>query len=148
MKTGGQFVVAKRTNSSTATIDRHIGRRLWERRRILRMTQQDLGNRLGISFQQVQKYERGTNRISAGQLHRLTGILRVPIDYFYAGLPLDEDDTSSIAQSADGTPIIEFATSPMGRALCSSILEIPNEKTRRLLIELIIAFTGSQMKPK
>ena len=112
------------------------------------MTQQELGNRLGISFQQVQKYERGTNRISAGLLHRLTGILRVPIDYFYAGLPPDEDDTSNVAEGYDSTPIIEFATSPMGSALCSSILEIPNEKTRRLLIELIIAFSGSQTKPR
>lgn len=112
------------------------------------MTQQDLGRCLGISFQQVQKYERGTNRISAGQLHRLTGILRVPIDYFYAGLPLDEDDTSSVAESYDSTSIIEFATSPMGSALCSSILEMPNEKTRKLLIALIIAFADSQTKPR
>jgi transcriptional regulator with XRE-family HTH domain len=68
-----------------AEIDLHLGRRLRRRRRLLGLTQQQLGDRVGIRFQQIQKYECGANRISAARLWELAEALQAPISYFYDG---------------------------------------------------------------
>ena len=70
-------------------IDVHVGAKIRERRLVLGMSQETLGDRLKISFQQLQKYERGANRVSASTLHRLTQILDAPISYFFDGAPSD-----------------------------------------------------------
>ena len=67
-------------------IDQHVGERLKQRRLMQRMSQTDLGNALGITFQQIQKYEKGSNRIGASRLWRLSQVLSVPITYFFEGL--------------------------------------------------------------
>ena len=67
-------------------IDAYIGARVRLRRLMLEMSQEMLGNKLGLTFQQVQKYERGINRISAGRLFALATALKVPVSYFYDGL--------------------------------------------------------------
>lgn len=67
-------------------IDRIVGQRLRWRRRELRLTQEQLGERLGLTFQQVQKYEKGVNRISAGRLFEMATTLTVPVSYFYDGI--------------------------------------------------------------
>ena len=72
-------------------IDVHVGSKIRERRLVLGMSQEALGDRLRISFQQLQKYERGANRVSASTLHRLTQILDAPISYFFDGAPIDGD---------------------------------------------------------
>ncbi|AYG94512.1 XRE family transcriptional regulator [Brevundimonas naejangsanensis] len=68
-----------------AEIDLHLGRRLRRRRRLLGLTQQQLGDRVGIRFQQIQKYECGANRISAARLWELAEALQTPVSYFYDG---------------------------------------------------------------
>lgn len=68
-------------------VDVHVGMRLRQRRTLLGMSQEKLAKAFGVSFQQVQKYERGANRISASRLHLLTKILDVPVSYFFEGLP-------------------------------------------------------------
>lgn len=68
-------------------VDLHVGRQVRQRRTLLGMSQETLGHRLDISFQQVQKYEHGKNRVSASKLHALCGILAVPVSYFFDGLP-------------------------------------------------------------
>ena len=67
-------------------IDRIVGQRLRWRRRELRLTQEQLGEKLGLTFQQVQKYEKGVNRISAGRLFEMAAVLAIPITYFYEGI--------------------------------------------------------------
>lgn len=67
-------------------VDIHVGQRLRLRRNMLGMSQDDLGKQVGITFQQIQKYERGTNRISASRIWEFAGILGVPEDYFFEGL--------------------------------------------------------------
>lgn len=71
-------------------IDKHVGQRLRDRRRTLDLSQQDIAQTLGISYQQVQKYECGLNRVSAGRLYMLGHIMKVPVSYFYEGLPSAE----------------------------------------------------------
>lgn len=68
-------------------IDIHVGKKLRRRRRLLGMTQQNLGDAIGTRFQQVQKYECGANRLTASRLHRIATALRVPASYFFEGLP-------------------------------------------------------------
>ncbi len=70
-------------------VDVHVGEQVRQRRKLLGMTQTDLGDALGLTFQQVQKYERGANRISASRLCDLSRVLDVPIDYFFEDVPID-----------------------------------------------------------
>jgi transcriptional regulator with XRE-family HTH domain len=66
-------------------IDRVVGQRIRWRRRELKLTQERLGELLELTFQQVQKYEKGVNRVSAGRLYEIAGVLGVPISYFFEG---------------------------------------------------------------
>lgn len=81
-------------NSSTRKadlIDKHVGNRIRERRRELHISQQDISEILGVSYQQLQKYENGNNRISAGRMFLLAHILKVEVNFFYQGLPPSEE---------------------------------------------------------
>src|SRR3984957_8275980 len=71
---------------STAAVDDHVGARIRERRIILGLTQQQLAELIGVTYQQAHKYERGINRVSAGRLFEIAGILNAPITYFYEGI--------------------------------------------------------------
>lgn len=71
---------------STAAIDRHVGARMRERRIMLGLTQQQLAHLIGVTYQQTHKYERGVNRVSAGRLYQIAGVLSVPMSFFYDGL--------------------------------------------------------------
>src|SRR5438309_207539 len=68
-------------------IDRHVGSRVRMRRMMLSMSQEKLGDSLGLTFQQVQKYEKGTNRIGASRLQQISNILQVPVSFFFEGAP-------------------------------------------------------------
>lgn len=81
-------------------IDLHVGKRLRRRRRLLGLTQQELGEKVGIRFQQIQKYEAGANRVSASRLFELSEALSVPIQYFYEGLR-DDDELDPLGDFAD-----------------------------------------------
>ncbi len=82
-------------------VDLHAGERVRQRRRLLGITQTDLGDAIGVTFQQVQKYERGVNRIGASRLFDLARVLDVPIDYFFEDIPL-EAPASSMATKERG----------------------------------------------
>ncbi len=78
-------------------IDKHVGSRVRMRRMMLSMSQEKLGDALGLTFQQVQKYEKGTNRIGASRLQQISQILQVPISFFFEGAP-----TVALATRQDG----------------------------------------------
>ncbi len=82
-------------------VDIHVGARVRVRRKLLGMTQTKLGDALGLTFQQVQKYELGTNRISASRLHDLSRVFDLPINYFFEDMP-PEVATSSLAIKGRG----------------------------------------------
>src|SRR5487761_1058221 len=79
----------KRTTSRTQDIDRHVGARIRERRIMLGLTQQQLADLIGVTYQQAHKYERGINRVSAGRLYEVAQVLGVPVGYFFDGLQDD-----------------------------------------------------------
>src|SRR3954463_15668139 len=76
---------------STATIDDHVGSRIRERRIMLGLTQQQLAEMIGVTYQQAHKYERGINRVSAGRLFEIARVLGVTVGHFYEGLDQPEE---------------------------------------------------------
>lgn len=100
-------------------IDLHLAKRLFHRRRELNLTQRQLGQLCGVTFQQVQKYECGANRISASMIWRLAGALEVPVHYFYDGLERPHLNGADVVQTAPGAA----KTSPLsigGKTVTSS----------------------------
>jgi transcriptional regulator with XRE-family HTH domain len=108
-------------------IDRHVGTRIRERRVMLGLSQQQMADMIGVTYQQAHKYERGINRISAGRLFEIARVLNVPISYFYEGLEGQEDATLNHRQrmclelarnfSAIGNEKHQEALSQLARAL-------------------------------
>ncbi|HVC56281.1 MAG TPA: helix-turn-helix transcriptional regulator [Stellaceae bacterium] len=78
--------VVRRSTERTQDIDRHVGARVRERRIMLGLTQQQLADLIGVTYQQAHKYERGINRVSAGRLYEIAQVLSVPVGYFFDGL--------------------------------------------------------------
>ena len=122
-------------------IDAHIGSRVRLRRLTAGMSQEQLGAELGVTFQQIQKYEKGANRIGAGRLYRIGRILGVPVGYFYEGLETPNGaGAHAVAGEADhrsGAQIIEFVSSPEGYALNRAFCRIEDGATRRRLVDLV-----------
>jgi transcriptional regulator with XRE-family HTH domain len=121
-------------------VDIHVGSRVRLRRLLLGMSQEKLGDELGVTFQQVQKYERGANRIGASRLYRVSTVLQVPIGFFFEGL-----DAQPIGGFAEGdqTPLIDdFINSPEGVALAAAFARIREPSVRRKLLELARTLAG------
>src|SRR5258705_1265457 len=91
-------------------IDKHVGSRVRMRRMMLSMSQEKLGDALGLTFQQVQKYEKGTNRIGASRLQQISNILQVPVSFFFEGAPNMPGHTGGIGQSPSPPHVSDFLT--------------------------------------
>lgn len=117
-------------------IDVHVGSRIRLRRQLMKMSQEKLGDELGVTFQQVQKYERGANRVGASRLYRLSRVLEVPVQFFFEGL----GDKSAVSGMAEGdqTPIVyDFIQSSDGVSLAEAFSRIRDAKVRRRVLELV-----------
>ena len=110
-------------------VDEHVGARLRQLRKAIGMSQQVLGERLGLTFQQVQKYERGTNRVSASKLHEAALVLGVSISDFFEGLPASESPSDSLA--------VKMSAEPDLRRLVSLYQAIPKGDARKRLLDLV-----------
>lgn len=93
-------------NAADTLVEGHVAARLRLRRALLGMSQSDLGKALGITFQQVQKYERGSNKVSVGNLHRLADILDVPMAFFFDGLEGGNMDRPSIGEASEPASVL------------------------------------------
>ncbi len=124
-------------------IDVHVGGRVRLRRMVLGMSQDALGKALGLTFQQVQKYEKGSNRIGAGRLKQLSELLEVPIQFFY-----DDYDTvigaRGFAEEAPGDPFMDLLHSPEGVQLCRHYSEIEDPKVRKRVLELVRSISETE----
>ncbi|MBV9079423.1 MAG: helix-turn-helix transcriptional regulator, partial [Methylobacteriaceae bacterium] len=123
--------------------DKHVGARVRMRRMMLGMSQEKLGDALGLTFQQVQKYEKGTNRISASRLQQIAGLLGVSIDYLYGGTA--GDVPSGFSENQAGNYVSDLLTAD-GLKMLKALQSIPDARVRRRLVELAqsIAEAGSQ----
>lgn len=122
--------------------DKHVGSRVRMRRMMLGMSQEKLGDSLGLTFQQVQKYEKGTNRIGASRLQQISNILQVPVAFFFEGAP-----NPGSAVAAEGVPespayVSDFLASSDGLALTRSFTRIQDGKLRRRIVDLVEQIAG------
>lgn len=118
-------------------IDVEVGSRIRAKRLLLRLTQTELGDRLGVSFQQIQKYERGTNRVGAGRLQSIAGILSEPVSFFFQG-PTAESK-AMIGASDLPVDVMTFVASSEGRALNNAFVKVEDREVRRLILHLVDA---------
>jgi transcriptional regulator with XRE-family HTH domain len=120
-------------------IDKHVGSRVRMRRRMLDMSQTDLANSLGLTFQQVQKYEKGSNRIGAARLQHISQILQVPVPFFFEGAPASIG-WSAAEESADAPSpsfVSDFLATSEGLDLVRAFTCIENAKLRRAIVRLV-----------
>ena len=113
----------RRSTSRTQDVDRHVGARVRERRIMLGLTQQQLADLIGVTYQQAHKYERAINRVSAGRLFEIAHVLSVPVSYFFDGLKQDGDRSVSPRER-------------MCLELARNFAQIPNERHQEALSQL------------
>ena len=116
-------------------VDAHVGHRVRLRRMLIGMSQERLGELLGLTFQQVQKYEKGINRIGAGRLFEVAGILGVPISFFYEDV--DAGTKAGGFAEDEPPPVMEFLSSGEGLQLSLAFMRIKDPKVRRRILELV-----------
>lgn len=121
-------------------IDVHVGSRVRFRRMLLGMSQEKLGEKLGLTFQQIQKYEKGINRIGASRLFDLSRVLGVPVQFFYEEAPASESSElvmPGFAEQAEGYSIVEFLRSRDGLELNKAFVRIADAKARQAIVDLV-----------
>jgi transcriptional regulator with XRE-family HTH domain len=125
------------------SIDKHVGGRVRMRRMMLGVTQTNLGDALGVAFQQVQKYENGSNRVSASRLQHISHILQVPISFFFEEAPPVPGQYKGNGATAP-TPVYvtEFLSSTEGLALTNAFIRIKQPKLRRSIVKLVKEIAG------
>ena len=103
------------------------------------MSQMSMAEAVGLTFQQIQKYERGMNRVSASKLYEIAGFLKTPVSYFYEGLPAGDDETSS-----DAAAFTAFIGTDEGVELVGLFTQIQSPSLRRKFIELLGGVVAEQ----
>jgi transcriptional regulator with XRE-family HTH domain len=121
-----------RSKRGPAPADVRIGDRIRARRMMLGMSQTDLGTAVDVTFQQIQKYERGINRVSASTMERLAGALGVPITYFFDGHPPDNGQVHG-----SEVDLTAFLATAEGFALCKAFQHIESQAMRSAVINLL-----------
>jgi transcriptional regulator with XRE-family HTH domain len=127
------------TRSGLNPIDGHVGSRVRMRRLMLKMSQATLADALGLTFQQVQKYEKGANRIGASRLQHISQILQVPVPFFFDRVPGLSGATVEIADS--DSYVNDFLATSDGLALVKAFMRIQDPKLRRAIVGLVEQIT-------
>ena len=123
--------------------DKYVGSRVRMRRLMLHMSQERLAGQLGLTFQQVQKYEKGTNRISASRLQEISHILEVPVPFFFEGAPQPGGTTRRSDDGASLAHITDFLGNADGHALVRAFMKIKNAALRRSIVRMVEAIVSS-----
>jgi transcriptional regulator with XRE-family HTH domain len=113
------------------------------RRLMLGMSQTKLGDALGVTFQQVQKYEKGTNRISASRLQHISQILQVPVAFFFEDAPDQHRKGGRLSDAPSPDYVSDFLATSDGLALTKAFMEIEEPKLRRHIVDLVEEIAGS-----
>src|SRR4051794_34512481 len=136
-------MMAKKAPNPT---DKHVGARVRMRRMMLSMSQEKLGDALGLTFQQVQKYEKGTNRIGASRLQQIAHVLQVPVSFFFEGAPSGgaPHQSGGMAEAPSPAYISDFLATSDGLSLTKSFMRIKNSKLRRRIVDLVEQIAGEE----
>jgi transcriptional regulator with XRE-family HTH domain len=125
-------------------VDKHVGSRVRMRRMMLGMSQGKLGDALGLTFQQVQKYEKGTNRIGASRLQHISHILQVPVAFFFEGAPHQPGQPKGTGEAPSPTYVSDFLATSDGLALIKAFTRIKEPKLRRRIVNLVKEIAGDE----
>jgi transcriptional regulator with XRE-family HTH domain len=124
--------------------DKNIGNRVRMRRLELRMSQQTLAKQIGITFQQVQKYENGTNRVAAARLERISEVLDVPIHFFFEAADKSRQPALKRGPAASTRRVADFLATPDGHALLSAFKRIKDLDLRRSVVRALDALPAGK----
>lgn len=118
-------------------IDVHVGSRVRLRRMLIGMSQEKLGDALNLTFQQIQKYEKGANRIGSSRLFRISQLLGVSVQFFFDDIPPDIVGEATGFAESDPTPMVmDFVGTPEGVQLNRAFSRITNQNVRRRVVDL------------
>ena len=124
-------------------VDIHVGSRIRLRRMMIGMSQEKLGESLGITFQQIQKYEKGTNRVGASRLQHIAATLAVPVAFFFEDAPtIGATKAVAAGEAHSTTAMVEFLASSEGLQLNRAFSRIHDQKVRRRVVDLVRALAG------
>jgi transcriptional regulator with XRE-family HTH domain len=118
-------------------VDKYVGSRVRMRRIMLGMSQEKLGEALGLTFQQVQKYEKGTNRVGASRLQQISEILQVPVSFLFDGGPSGAAGADGFSEGTSPAYVSDFLATSEGLALTRAFTRITDAKLRRSIVELV-----------
>ncbi|MCI4679439.1 helix-turn-helix transcriptional regulator [Rhodoblastus acidophilus] len=127
-------------------IDRHVGARVRMRRMLVGMSQEKLGEALGLTFQQIQKYEKGANRISASRLQQISEALNIPLAYFFKGAPVSDGAAQGgLAEaSAEDNFFSDFVMTSEGLSLNRAFARISDPKVRKRIVDLVATLAENE----
>jgi transcriptional regulator with XRE-family HTH domain len=126
-------------------VDKHVGSRVRMRRLMLGMSQTKLGDALGLTFQQVQRYERGQNRIGASCLQNISRILQIPVPFFFEGAPHLMGQPEGIGAAPSPAYVSDFFAMPDGLALTKALMRIKEPRLRRRIVALVEEIAGNDL---
>jgi len=118
-------------------IDVHVGSRLRLRRNMLGISQEKLGESLGITFQQIQKYEKGSNRVGASRLQAIASILDVPVSFFFEDAPGSEQAGGGFSEENSTNYVVDFLSTTEGLQLNRAFVKIGDAKVRKRIVDLV-----------
>lgn len=143
------FDVIEKGSRRANPLDIHVGSRVRLQRMLLGMSQEKLGEQLGLTFQQIQKYEKGINRIGASRLYELARVLGVSVEFFYEDAPGTASSNKSAANSSSGFAerqadryVVDFLSSREGVELNKAFVKITDPKVRRSIVDLVRTLAG------
>jgi transcriptional regulator with XRE-family HTH domain len=133
------------TKKAPNPIDKHVGSRVRMRRMMIGMSQEKLGEKLGITFQQIQKYEKGTNRVGASRLQQIATVLAVPPAFFFEGAPIPMSGAGGgFSESSSPAYVSDFLATSDGLALTKAFMRIKDPKVRRRIVDLVEAMVADE----
>ncbi|WP_458761437.1 helix-turn-helix domain-containing protein [Afipia sp. TerB] len=128
-------------------IDKYVGSRVRMRRIMLGMSQEKLGEALGLTFQQIQKYEKGTNRIGASRLQQISDIVQVPVSFFFEGGPSSASSVAGMEEAPSPAYVSDFLATSEGLALTKAFMRIADPKLRRSIVDLVEQMAARETTP-
>ena len=125
-------------------VDRHVGSRVRMRRLMVGMSQERLGDALGLTFQQIQKYEKGTNRIGASRIQQIAEILQVPVSFLFEGSPGSSAGAEGFGTAPSPAYVADFLATAEGLALIRAFMRVPDIKLRRAIVDMVELIGGRE----
>ncbi len=132
------------TKKTPNPIDIQVGARVRLRRNMLGLSQEKLGESLGVTFQQVQKYEKGTNRISASKMQKISDILKTPVSFFFQGESGSSMQENGFSENGDSDYVVDYLSTPDDIQLFKAFSKIKDPKVRKNIINMVRSFADEK----